>query len=68
MLKFYGKHDMVAEKVHDVISFKQGLRLKPYIDFNTKKKAVAKKTLIKTYLNLQEFSFMAKQWKTFEIS
>ena len=38
MLKFYGKHDMVAEKVHDVISFKQGLRLKPYIDFNTKKK------------------------------
>ena len=32
---------MVFEKVHEVISFKQKLWLKPYIEFNTQKKATA---------------------------
>ena len=39
MLKFYVKHGMIVEKVYEVISFKQKLWLKPYIDFNTQKRA-----------------------------
>ena len=41
-LKFYGKHGMVDEKVHGVISFEQSRWLKPYIRFNTQKRALAK--------------------------
>ena len=37
MLKFYVRHGMVVEKIHEIISFKQSKWLEKYISFNTKK-------------------------------
>ena len=38
MLKFYVRHGMKVEKVHNVISFKQNEWLEKYICFNTQKR------------------------------
>ena len=38
VLKFYVRHGMVVEKLHEVISFKQSRWLEKYINFNTQKK------------------------------
>ena len=43
MLKFYVRHGMVVEKIHEMISFKQSKRLESYISFNTQKQNKAKK-------------------------
>ena len=37
MLKFYVRHGMIVDKVHNVISFRQSNCLEKYINFNTKK-------------------------------
>ena len=41
MLKFYIKHGMIVDKVHEIISFKQSKWLNKYIDFHAKKRALA---------------------------
>ena len=38
MLKFYVKHGMIVDKVHEIISFKQNDWLEKYIDFHVTKK------------------------------
>ena len=38
MLKFYVRHGMVVNKVHDILSFKQSKWLEKYISFNTQKR------------------------------
>ena len=38
MLKFYIRHGMIVDKVHDIISFRQSRWLEKYINFNTQKK------------------------------
>ena len=38
MLKFYLRHGMIVDKVHDIISFKQSKWLEKYINFNTQKR------------------------------
>ena len=38
MLKFYIRHGMIVDKVHDIISFRQSRWLEKYIKFNTQKK------------------------------
>ena len=38
MVKFYVRHGMVVEKIHERISFKQSKGLKKYICFNTQKR------------------------------
>ena len=43
MLKFYVKHGMIVEKIHEIISFKQSKWLESYISFNTQKRNKAKK-------------------------
>ena len=43
LLKFYVKHGMVIEEVHDVTSFKQSKWLEKYINFNTQKRKLAVK-------------------------
>ena len=43
MLKFYVRHGMVVEKVHEIISFKKSKWLESYISFNTQKRNKAKK-------------------------
>ena len=38
MLKFYVRHGMVVEKIHEIISFKQKRWLEKYFTFNTNEK------------------------------
>ena len=42
MLKFYVRHGMVVDKIHEIISFKQSKWLEKYINFNTQKRDKAK--------------------------
>ena len=41
MLKFYVRHGMIVNKIHEIISFKQSKWLNKYIDFHAKKRALA---------------------------
>ena len=51
---------MFGEKVHDVISYKQKPWLKPYIDFNTNKRASAKNDFDKDLPKSMNCSFYGK--------
>ena len=42
MLKFYVRHGVVVEKIHEIISFKQSKWLESYISFNTQNRNIAK--------------------------
>ena len=50
MLKFYVRHGMIVEKVHEIISFKQSKWLEKYISFNTKKEIYLKMILKKIFI------------------
>ena len=52
MLKFYARHGMVVEKIHQIISFKQSRWLEKYISFNTQKRNKAKNDFEKDYFKL----------------
>ena len=52
MLKFYVRHGLIVEKVHEIISFKQNKWLKSYISFNTQKRSKAKNDFEKDFLKL----------------
>ena len=51
MLKFYVRHGMIVEKIHEIISFKQSRWLEGYISFNTQKRNKAKNDLEKVSFN-----------------
>ena len=52
MLKFYVRHGMVVEKIHEIISFKQSKWLETYISFNTQKRNKAKNEFEKDFFKL----------------
>ena len=52
MLKFYVRHGMIVEKIHDIISFKQSKWLEIYISFNTQKRNKAKNDFEKDFFKL----------------
>ena len=52
MLKFYVRHGMVVEKIHEIISFKQSKWLESYISFNTQKRNGAKNDFEKDFFIL----------------
>ena len=59
--KFYVRHGMLVEKVHNRVSFKQKQKLKPYIIFNTERRAAAKNEVAKNDLpKFMVFSFFGK--------
>ena len=60
MLKFYVKHGMIIDKVHEVISFKQRSWLKPYIDFNTNKRNKVDNDFEKDFYKLLNNAFYGK--------
>ena len=60
MLKFFVRHGMSVEKVHNVISFKQSRWLKKYISFNTQKRNKAKNDFEKDFYKLLNDAFYAK--------
>ena len=49
MLKFYVRHGMIVEKIHEIISFKQSIWLEGYISFNTQKRNKAKNDFEKDF-------------------
>ena len=52
MLKFYVRHGMVVEKIHEIISFKQSKWLESYISVNTQKRNKAKNDFEKDFFKL----------------
>ena len=52
MLKFYVRHGMIVEKIHEIISFKQSRWLEGYIRFNTQKRNKAKNGIEKDFFKL----------------
>ena len=52
MLKFYVRHGMVVEKIHEIISFKQSRLLEKYISFNTQKRNKTKNNFEKDFFKL----------------
>ena len=52
MLKFYIRHGMIVEKIHEIISFKQSRWLEGYISFNTQKRNKAKNDFEKDFFKL----------------
>ena len=52
MLKFYVRHGMIFEKIHEIISFKQSRWLEKYINFNTQKRTRAKNDFEKDFFKL----------------
>ena len=60
MLKFYLRHGMIVDKVHNVISFKQSSWLEKYINFNAQKKNQAVNDFEKDFYNLLNNAFFGK--------
>ena len=52
MLKFYVRHGMIDEKVHEILSFKQSKWLESYISFNTQKRNKAKNEFEKDFFKI----------------
>ena len=57
MLKFYIRHGMIVDKVHDIISFKQSRWLEKYINFNTQKRNEAVNEFEKDFYKLLKNAF-----------
>ena len=60
MLKFYIRHGMIVDKVHNIISFKQSRWLEKYINFNTQKRNKAKNDFEKDFYKLLNNAFYGK--------
>ena len=51
-LKFDVRHELIVDKVHDIISFKQSKWLKKYLNFNTQKRNQAVNDFEKDFYKL----------------
>ena len=60
MLKFYVRHGMVVDKIHEIISFKQSKWLEKFINFNTQKRNRAKNDFEKDFYKLLNNAFYGK--------
>ena len=67
MLKFYVRHVILVDKIHEIISFKQSKWLEKYINFKTQKRNKAKMILKKNSINYLTTHFTANAWKKLEI-
>ena len=63
MLKFYVRHGMVVDKIHEIVSFKQSNWLEKYINFNTQKRNKAKNDFEKDFHKLLNNAFYGKRMK-----
>ena len=52
MLKFYVRHVMIVEKIHEIASFKQSKWLEKYISFITQKRNRSKNDFEKAFFKL----------------
>ena len=60
MLKFYVRHGMVVEKIHEIISFKQSKWLEKHTNFITQKRNKGKNEVDKDFYNLLNNAFYGK--------
>ena len=60
LLKFYVRHGMIIDKIHDIISFKQSKWLEKYINFNTQKRNQAVNDFEKDFYKLLKNAFYGK--------
>ena len=60
MLKFYLRHGMIVDKVHNIISFRQSRWLEKYIIFNTQKRNQAVDDFEKDFYKLLNNAFYGK--------
>ena len=60
MLKFYVRHGMIVDKIHDIISPKQSRWLEQYINFNTQKRNQAVNDFEKDFYKLLNNAFYGK--------
>ena len=60
MLKFYIRHGMIIDKVHNIISFKQSRWIEKYISYNTEKRNKAKNDFEKDFYKLLNHAFYGK--------
>ena len=60
MLKFYIRHGMIVDKVHEIISFRQSKWLEKYINFNTQKRNQAVNDFEKDFYKLLNNAFYGK--------
>ena len=60
MLKFFLRHGMVVDKIHEIISIKQSNWLEKYINFNTQKRNKAKNDFEKDFYKLLNNAFYGK--------
>ena len=60
MLKFYVRHGMIVDKIHEIISFKQRMWLEKYISFITQKRKTAENGFQKEFYNLLNKAFYGK--------
>ena len=63
MLKFFVRHGMIVEKIHELVSFKQSKWLEKYINFINQKRSQAVNDLEKISVNYSITAFMAKTRK-----
>ena len=60
MLRFYVRHGMIVDKVHNIISFRQSRWLEKYISFNTQKRNQAVNDFEKDFYKLLNNAFYGK--------
>ena len=60
MLKFYIRHGMIVDEIHEVIPFKQSKWLKKYIHFNTQKRNHAVNDFEKDFYKLLNNAFYGR--------
>ena len=65
MLKFYVRHGMVIDKLHDIKSFKQSKWLGKYNYFKTQKRNQAVNDFENDFYKLINSAFLEKLWKMF---
>ena len=65
MLKFYIRHGMVVDEVHEILSFKQSKGLEKHINFNTQKRNQAVNDFEKDFYNLLNNAFYGKTMEIF---
>ena len=60
MLKFYIRHGMIVDKVHNIITFKQSRWLEKHINFNTQKRNQAVNEFEKDFYKILNNAFYGK--------
>ena len=60
MLKFYVRHGMIVDKIHEIISFSQSKWLEKNLNFKTQKKNRAKNEFEKVFYKLLNKAFYGK--------